>query len=61
LHHRRALEISYLDALTRMQPCHASSTEEAELIVELLIKIDSALDNLPKRKADFFHYFALKV
>ena len=54
LHRRRALESSYLDALTHMQPCYTPSAEEAELILELLIKIDSALDNLPTKVRETF-------
>jgi RNA polymerase sigma-70 factor (ECF subfamily) len=54
LHRRRALETSYLDALTYMQPCYAPSTEDAELILELLIKIDSALDSLPAKVRETF-------
>ena len=54
LHRRRALETSYLDALTHMQPCYAPSSEGAELILQLLIKIDSALDNLPAKVRETF-------
>lgn len=54
LHRRRALEKSYLTALTQMEPCYAPSNEDAELILELLIKIDSALDELPARVRETF-------
>jgi RNA polymerase sigma-70 factor (ECF subfamily) len=54
LHRRRSLERSYLDALTHMQPCYAPSTEDAELILELLIKIDAALDGLPANIRETF-------
>jgi RNA polymerase sigma-70 factor (ECF subfamily) len=54
LHRRRALERSYLDALTHIEPCYAPSTESAELILELLVKIDSALDDLPDKVKESF-------
>jgi RNA polymerase sigma-70 factor (ECF subfamily) len=54
LHRRRTLESSYLDALANIQPCYAPSTEDSELILELLIKIDAALDALPVKVRETF-------
>ena len=54
LHRRRVLEQTYLDALAQLPDAYAPSAEEQELTLQLLVRIDQALDELPKRVREAF-------
>lgn len=54
LHRRRALEHAYLDALAALPETVSPSAEEAEQSLQLLIKLDETLDNLPNKVRETF-------
>ncbi len=54
LHRRRALERTYLEALALIPEEYVPSVEDTEQNLELLIKIDEALDELPAKVRSAF-------
>jgi len=54
LYRRRTLERAYLDSLARLPAMHAPSAEQRELNLEMLVRIDRALDGLPGRVRETF-------
>ncbi|WP_416049210.1 sigma-70 family RNA polymerase sigma factor [Cupriavidus basilensis] len=54
LHRRRRLESAYLEALCLLPEPSAPSPEERAVVLELLIRIDAMLDDLPERVREAF-------
>lgn len=54
LHRRRRLESAYLEALCQLPEPSAPSPEERAVVLELLVRIDAMLDDLPGRVREAF-------